>query len=76
MAERKTDLALEVRESFPRNDVEIKGVVLEKHYDKKAKAHITTVQIKDDRGSRAMGKPKGCYVTVESEDMPKDGCLK
>ncbi len=72
MSERKTDLALEVRESFPRNNVEIQGVVLEKHYEETAKAHITTVQIQDDRGSRAMGKPKGCYVTIESEDMPKE----
>lgn len=72
MSERKTDLALEVRESFPRNNVEIQGVVLEKYFDKKARAHITTVQIQDDRGSRAMGKPKGCYVTIESEDMPKE----
>lgn len=72
MAERKTDLALEIRESFPRNHVEIKGVVLEKKYEEKAKAHITTVQINDERGSRAMGKPKGCYVTIESENMPKD----
>ncbi len=72
MSERKTDLALEVRESFPRNNVEIQGVVLEKHYNETAKAHITTVQIQDDRGSRAMGKPKGCYVTIESEDMPKE----
>ena len=76
MTERKTDLALEIRESFPRNDVEIQGVVLEKHYDKKGKAHITKVQIKDDRGSQAMGKPKGCYVTIESEDMPKEGISK
>lgn len=76
MCERKTDLALEIRESFPRNNVEIKGVVLEKHYDKKSRAHITTVQIQDDKGSRAMGKPKGCYVTIESEDMPRDDISK
>ena len=48
MSERKTDLALEVRESFPRNNVEIQGVVLEKHYEETAKAHITTVQNHDD----------------------------
>lgn len=72
MTERKTDLALEIRESFPRNNVEIQGVILEKHYDKEACAHITTVKIKDDKGSRAMKKPKGCYVTIESQDMPKE----
>lgn len=76
MSERRTDLALEIRESFPRNNVEIKGVVLEKHYDKAGKAHITTVRIEDDKGSQAMGKPKGCYVTIESEDMPKNDISK
>ncbi len=76
MSERKTDLALEIRESFPRNNVEIKGVVLEKHYDKKGRANVTTLKIKDEKGSRAMGKPMGNYVTVESEDMPKDGIPK
>ena len=30
MTEKRTDLALEARESFPRNHVEIQGVVLEK----------------------------------------------
>lgn len=76
MSERKTDLALEIRESFPRNHVEVKGVVLDKRYDKKAAAHITTVRIQDEKGSRAMGKPKGCYVTVESEKMPKEDVEK
>ena len=76
MAEKITDLALEIRESFPRNNVEIKGVVLEKHFDREAKAHITTVNIKDERGSRAMKKPRGRYVTIESGDMPKEGVEK
>ncbi len=76
MSERKTDLALEIRESFPRNHVEIKGVVLEKHYEDKAHAKITTVRIEDEKGSQAMGKPKGCYVTIECEDMPKEDISK
>ena len=29
----RTDLALEARESFPNDDVEIKGVVLTEEYD-------------------------------------------
>ena len=72
MAEKITDLAMEIRESFPRNDVEIKGVVLEKHFDEEARAHITTVHIRDEKGSIAMKKPMGCYVTIESEDMPRE----
>ena len=76
MSEKITDLALEIRESFPRNNVEIKGVILEKHYDKECGAHITTVHIKDDQGSREMKKPKGRYVTIESDEMPKEDVSK
>lgn len=76
MTERKTDLALEIRESFPKNDVEIQGVELKKRFDETAQAHITTVNIKDERGSAAMRKPKGRYVTIESENMPKEGVPK
>ncbi len=71
MAEKRTDLALEVRESFPGNHVEVQGVELKKHTCEEAEARVTVVKIKDDAGSRAMGKPKGSYITIESE-MLKD----
>ena len=72
MTERKTDLAMEVRESFPRDNVEIKGVVLEKRKDEKSGAKVTVVEIKDDKASNAMKKPKGTYVTIESERFLKE----
>lgn len=67
MAEKRTDLALEARESFPHNHVEVQGVILEKHYCQEGKAKITRVEIKDDAGSKAMKKPKGTYITIESD---------
>lgn len=67
MSEKRTDLALEARESFPRGHVEVKGVVLEKQSCVDGQAEVTTVKIRDDAGSRAMKKPKGTYVTIESE---------
>lgn len=73
MTEKRTDLALEVRESFPKNQVEVKGVILEKENFLKGKVRVTKVQIKDDDGSRAMGKPKGTYITIESEEFPAEG---
>ena len=69
MAGKRTDLALEVRESFPMNHVEVQGVVLEKSYDKEGQAKITLVKIMDEMGSKAMRKPMGTYVTIESELM-------
>ncbi len=65
----RTDLALEARESFPEDDVEIKGVILTENYDEKNNIRVSVVEIKDERGARAMQKPIGTYITVEAPDM-------
>ncbi len=65
----RTDLALEVRESFPEDDVEIKGVVLTEDYDKENKIRVSTVVIKDEKGAQAMQKPIGTYITIEAPDI-------
>ena len=58
MTEKRTDLALEARESFPRNHVEIQGVVLEKKKCLQGKVKITTVIIRDEAGSKARKNQK------------------
>ena len=63
---RRTDLALEVRETFEDDDVEIKGVVLEEEKDEENDILVTKVIIKDERGAKAMGKPVGKYITIEA----------
>lgn len=63
---KRTDLALEVRESFEDDDVEIKGVVLEEEYDEENGIKVTRVMIKDEQGAEAMQKPIGTYVTIEA----------
>ncbi len=63
---RRTDLALEERETFEDDDVEIKGVVLEEDYDEENDIKITRVIIKDERGAKAMRKPIGTYITIEA----------
>ncbi len=65
----RTDLALEARESFPEDDVEIKGVELTQDYDKKNKIRVSTVVIKDEKGAQAMGKPIGTYITIEAPEI-------
>ncbi len=62
----RTDLALEVRETFEEDNVEIQGVILKEDYDKKKDIRVTTVIIKDQRGADAMGKPIGTYITIEA----------
>ncbi|MFA9463003.1 MAG: GPR endopeptidase [Velocimicrobium sp.] len=66
----RTDLALEARESFPEDDVEVKGVILEEEEEGAIK--ITRLEIKDERAAKAMGKPVGIYITIEVNDMEED----
>lgn len=67
----RTDLALEVRESFPEDDVEIKGVILTENYDEENDIRVSTVVIKDERGAKAMQKPIGTYITIEAPEIDK-----
>ena len=60
-----TDLALEERERFNRN-VEIEGVKIEKQYSKKLDMTTTVVDILNEKGAKAMGKPEGSYITMET----------
>jgi spore protease len=65
----RTDLALEMRESFPEDDVEIKGVVLTENYDEANNIRVSVVEIKDDKGAKAMQKPIGSYITIEAPEI-------
>jgi len=67
----RTDLALEVRESFPEDDVEIKGVILTEDHDEKNNIKVSTVVIKDEKGAKAMQRPIGTYITIEAPDIDR-----
>lgn len=62
----RTDLALEVRETFAEDDLEIRGVSLKEDYNKTTDICVTTVIIKDEKGANAMKKPIGTYITIEA----------
>lgn len=67
MYEKRTDLAIEVRESFPDDNVEIEGVILNEECYLKEKMKVTTVEIKNELGAKQMKKPIGSYITLEFE---------
>ena len=76
---RRTDLAVEVKESFPEDNVEIEGVTLTKEQFLSYDIEVTTVEILNDKGSQAMQKPKGVYISMETEDFTsesKEGLTK
>lgn len=68
MLTRRTDLAMEARELWQESaqkTTELSGVRAEETTSEGYK--ITTVQIMDEAGERALDKPKGTYVTIELE---------
>lgn len=67
----RTDLALETQEKMQEDHVELKGVrFLEKKVDKNLT--ISTVVIETENGAKAMGKPKGTYITIEASNMDEE----
>lgn len=64
----RTDLALESKEKFDKDNVEIKGVRVEEEQVSQ-EIHITRVYIDTENGARTMGKPRGSYITLEAMNM-------
>ena len=65
----RTDLALEEKERFESDDVEIHGVVLEEDYDEEQELKVTRVEIRTENGAKTMGKPVGTYLTLETPNL-------
>ncbi len=67
----RTDLALETQEKMQEEKVEVKGVrFLEQKVGKNLV--ISTVGIETENGAKAMGKPRGTYITIEAADMDEE----
>lgn len=65
----RTDLAVEERERFTERNIEITGVKLTEQMDSEDRVKITRVEVLNDSGAKAMGRPIGSYVTIEAKDM-------
>lgn len=64
-----TDLAVENKERFQNDNVEISGVKVYEEFDNKYDVNLTKVEIVSSEGANIMGKPKGRYVTIEIADI-------
>ena len=71
----RTDLALEVRESYEEDDIRLRGVKVEEQSYKQKEIYTTIVHIETENGAKAMGKPVGIYITIEAPNMssPDEG---
>ncbi len=70
MADRRTDLALEAKEIWEESAKEttkLPGVIARE--EKFPDYSVTHVEIIDEEGERALGKPRGRYITLEMENL-------
>lgn len=65
----RTDLALETRERFVSDHVEIPGVSVEETYDEEREIRTTRVVVETENVAKMMGKPVGTYLTIEAPNM-------
>lgn len=65
----RTDLAVESKEKFEKDNVEIKGVAIHEEYQEELDLRTTVVRIETDHGAKAMEKPKGTYITMEAPNL-------
>ena len=61
--------ALETRERFVSDHVEIPGVSVEETYDEEREIRTTRVVVETENGAKMMGKPVGTYLTIEAPNM-------
>lgn len=64
----RTDLALELSENLKEMEVE-DGISMEINYSRKEKIKETVIRVKNEKGEKALGKPRGSYITIEGEDL-------
>ena len=64
-----TDLAVESKEKFEKDHVEIKGVSIHEEYQEELDLRTTLLRIETDHGARVMEKPRGTYITMEAPNL-------
>ncbi len=65
----RTDLALESRENIPEAEERDRGIRVEEYELEGEDILVTKVMIDTKNASKLMGKPIGCYVTIEAPTM-------
>ena len=64
----RTDLAVESKEKYEKDKVEIKGVAIQEKYEEALDLNTTVVGFVRSR-AKAMEKPKGTYITMEAPNL-------
>ena len=79
MEKSRTDLIIEAAgmeaggvnggERFPGTYKSVEGVAVREEWNEEKSMKVTVVQIRDEKGVRAMERPQGTYITMELPDL-------
>ena len=65
----RTDLALEAKENLEKGKEDLTGIHVREERDDEHRIYTTTVSIDTENSAKAIGKPVGCYITMEVPEM-------
>jgi len=65
----RTDLALEANEQVQKSDTKLKGIIVKEDYNKKLGVLVTRLTVTNKLGEKAINKPMGNYITIESSKL-------
>ena len=70
----RTDLAVEAREDTisGAGEEQLSGVLFQQQEEGDGRIQVSRVLVQSEEGARALGKPRGNYLTVEAQDLWKD----
>ena len=73
MFQKRTDLALEAQELWKESAKETTNLSgVRARETRREGCTVTRVEILDGRGAAALGKPEGCYISLDLRELPRD----
>lgn len=65
----RTDLAVEANEEVKKSDTKLKGIIVKEDYNKELGVLVTRLTVTNKMGEKAINKPIGNYITIESQKL-------
>ena len=65
----RTDLAVEANEEVKKSDTKLKGIIVKEDYNKELGILVTRLTVTNKMGEKAINKPMGNYITIESKKL-------
>ena len=64
----RTDLAVEIQEELSEQSP-LPGILMQTKVNRQKGMKETVILVENEKGEKALGKPKGSYITIEGEDL-------